>query len=134
MSRTSAPRPPAPFLEEGEEKARGETTVTYVTVTGRGVRLRLHVQPRSSQNRIAGLHGDAVKVQVTAPPAEGAANAAVVALVARWLGVPRRAVTLLQGQTGRQKVVDVLAADPASLARRVQESAIAAVDRKRGRA
>lgn len=88
--------------------------------TRRGLRLRVHAQPRSRFDRVAGRYGDALKVQVTAPPVEGAANAAVLAVVAGWLGVPRGSVAMLTGRTGRSKVVEIATADPAGLAARVE--------------
>ena len=82
----------------------------------RGVRLKVTVQPRSRSDRVAGTHGDAVKVQVTAPPVGGAANAALVEVLARWLSVPRRAVVIVHGATGRDKVVEVASDAPAVIA------------------
>jgi len=98
--------------------------VTVWQQTASGIRLRVRVQPRASQNRIVGLHGDAVKVQVTAPPVEGAANEAVRELVAAWLDVPRRTVTLVQGQTGRNKVIEIAAEAPAKLAARLEAALV----------
>mgnify|MGYP003338311304 CR=1 FL=1 len=69
------------------------------------VTLTLRVQPRASRTAIAGMHGDALKVQVSAPPVDAAANEAVVALVAELLGVPRSAVGIIRGATSRTKVV-----------------------------
>lgn len=61
--------------------------------------------PRSSSNAVAGIHGDALKVRVTAPPVDSAANAEVTRFLAGVLGVPRSAVQLLRGDTSRQKQV-----------------------------
>lgn len=71
------------------------------------VRLRVHVQPRASRNEVAGVHGDAVKVRVQAPPVEGAANEAVCSTLALALGVPRRNVAVISGQQSRAKVVAI---------------------------
>jgi uncharacterized protein (TIGR00251 family) len=87
------------------------------TVTAGGVRIALRVQPRSARNRVVGLHGGALKVQVTAPPVDDAANRAVVALLAEWLGVSRSAVTVLRGHTARDKLIEVTSVDPDRLAR-----------------
>lgn len=96
------------------------------------LRLRLRVQPRSARMRVVGWHGDAIKVQVNAPPVDGAANQAVVDLIADWLDLPRAAVRLLQGQTGRDKVVEVATADPPALARRIEQALGDRVDKGRG--
>ncbi len=84
-----------------------------VTPRGDGVRFAIHVQPRSKKPGIDGTHGDALRVRVHAPPVEGAANDAVVALLADALGVPPRAVHIAAGQSGRQKLVDVDGVDAA---------------------
>jgi uncharacterized protein (TIGR00251 family) len=72
-----------------------------------GVRLRLHVQPRASRTESAGLHGDALKIRVAAPPVDGAANSALLGFLAERLGVPRSAVRLAGGGSGRRKIVEV---------------------------
>lgn len=90
-----------------------------LTRTAAGIRLAVRVQPRAGRSRVVGPHGGALKVQVAAAPVDGAANAAVVDLLAAWLGVPRRAVAVVQGQRGRDKVIEVVAADPDAVAARV---------------
>jgi uncharacterized protein (TIGR00251 family) len=69
--------------------------------------LRVQVQPRASREEFAGLHGSSVKVRLTAPPVDGKANAALMAFLAKSFGVARREVTLLQGETGRNKLVRI---------------------------
>jgi uncharacterized protein (TIGR00251 family) len=71
------------------------------------VRLEVHVQPRASRSEIVGVHGAALKVRLQAPPVEGAANEALVSLLAERLGVPRRAVRVIAGATSRTKTVEV---------------------------
>ncbi len=78
-----------------------------VESTPGGVRLTLHVQPRASRTGLAGLHGDAIKVRLAAPPVDGAANAELVRFLAGLLGVARSAVEIVSGETGRRKVVVV---------------------------
>lgn len=99
-----------------------------LTVGRDAVRLTLRVQPRAARSRVIGRQGDAVKVQVAAPPVEGAANAAVIELIASWVGVPRRAVELVHGERGRDKVVAVSATDPPALARRIEALLAGCVD------
>lgn len=72
-----------------------------------GVVVRLHVQPGAARSGVVGRHGDAVKVKVAAPPVEGKANAAVVALVAEVLGVRPAQVSLVAGDASRAKRVRV---------------------------
>ena len=75
--------------------------------TPAGVTISVHVAPRASANKIMGMHNGALKVALTAPPVEGAANKALVEFVARSLDVPRSAVTILSGATSRNKVIQV---------------------------
>jgi uncharacterized protein (TIGR00251 family) len=80
-----------------------------LTVTKRdsGVRFAVRVQPRASSSEICGLHGEALKVRLSAPPVDGAANEALVELLAGALGVAKRAVRIVAGASGRGKVVEV---------------------------
>jgi uncharacterized protein (TIGR00251 family) len=69
--------------------------------------LNLHVQPGAKRTEVAGLHGDALKIRLAAPPIEGAANAELMAFIARAFGVPLRQVTLIRGTKSRRKVVEI---------------------------
>lgn len=69
--------------------------------------MHVHVQPRASRSEVVGTHGAALKVRLLAPPVDGAANDALVALLAEKLGVPRRDVRIVQGATSRAKVVEI---------------------------
>ena len=69
-------------------------------------KLAVRVQPRAKRNQVT-TAGDALVVKVTAPPVEGAANRAVVELLARELKVPRSAVSIISGERARQKVIRV---------------------------
>ena len=69
-----------------------------------GVLLRTHVQPRASRSEIGGLEMEALRIRVTAPPVAGAANEAVVKLLARTLGIAKSRVQLVRGGTSRHKV------------------------------
>lgn len=74
------------------------------------VELRVHVQPRASRSEIGGTHGDALKVRLTAPPVDDAANEQLIELLARALGVTRSAVRIVSGSRGRSKLVEVVGA------------------------
>jgi uncharacterized protein YggU (UPF0235/DUF167 family) len=67
-----------------------------------------------------GRHGETLKVQVHAPPVGGAANAALVELLADTLHLPRRAIRILRGTTGREKLVEVDCPDHAACLRQLQ--------------
>lgn len=97
------------------------------------LRIAVKVQPRSSRDRVVGRHGGSIKVQVKAPPVEGAANASVVEVLAEWLGVPRRSVSVTRGQSGRDKVVDVAVDDP-SERKRIERLLEGLVDSAKGAA
>ena len=90
-----------------------------VTVTATAVRIAVRVQPRSARHRVVGVHNGALKIQVTAPPVEGAANRAVVELLAEWLDVPRGSVAVLRGEGARDKLIEVRSDDPQALAKRI---------------
>ena len=70
-----------------------------------GVRLTLHVQPRAARTELAGLHGDALKLRVAAPPVDGAANLELVRFLATLLGLSRANVEVIAGAGSRRKAV-----------------------------
>jgi uncharacterized protein len=72
-----------------------------------GILFKIRVQPRSSKNQVAGRYGDAVKINLTAPPVDNAANKACCAFLAGLLSVPKSAVHIVAGHTGRNKQVMV---------------------------
>jgi uncharacterized protein (TIGR00251 family) len=75
-------------------------------------RLSVQVQPRASRNEIVAAAGGSLRVRVTAPPAGGAANDAVRALLAEALDCPRSAVTILRGHSARTKLVGIAGVAP----------------------
>lgn len=83
------------------------TTPGPVWATGGGVRLAIYVQPRASRTECAGLHDDAIRIRLAAPPVDGEANDALVRFLADRLGVTRGAVRIVSGQAGRRKIVQV---------------------------
>ncbi len=72
-----------------------------------GVVFRVQVQPRAAKNRIQGLHGDALKLSLTAPPVEGAANRLCREFLARALKVPKSRVEVVGGHKSRHKSIRV---------------------------
>lgn len=73
------------------------------------MRINVRVIPRSSRNTLEWEQGKpgVLKAHLTAPPVEGAANAALISLLAERLAIPKWTITIVQGATGRQKVVDI---------------------------
>jgi uncharacterized protein (TIGR00251 family) len=71
------------------------------------VRFSVRVQPRAARSGVAGLHGGALRVRLSAPPVDGAANEELVELLAERLGVPRRDVSIVGGAASRSKLVEV---------------------------
>lgn len=74
---------------------------------GDALNLVLHVQPGAKRSEIAGLHGDALKIRLAAPPIEGRANEALLRFIADCFRVPLRNVELKQGAQSRHKRVQV---------------------------
>lgn len=72
-----------------------------------GVILSVKVQPRASRNEIGEPLGKELRLKVTAPPVDSAANEAVVKLLAKTLGIGRNSVELVRGQTSRHKVFEL---------------------------
>jgi uncharacterized protein (TIGR00251 family) len=77
----------------------------YLQEQNNGLLLAIRVQPRASRTELAGILGAELKIKVTAPPVDSAANDALVAFLADTLDLPKRAVTLIRGQTSRHKVL-----------------------------
>jgi len=70
-----------------------------------GCRIFLYARPRASRTKIAGLHDGRVKIQISAPPVDGAANAEVIAFLSKKLGVSKSAIELTAGESGKRKTV-----------------------------
>ena len=81
------------------------------------ITLSLHVQPGAKRTEVQGLHGDALKIRLAAPPIEGRANQELVRFLAECFQVPQRNVSLIAGETSRQKRFRISGSviDPASL-------------------
>jgi uncharacterized protein (TIGR00251 family) len=71
------------------------------------ITLKVRLQPRASRDGIDGLHGDALKVRVTAPPVEGRANKAVKKLLAGKLGISSSHVEIIAGERSREKLLRI---------------------------
>jgi uncharacterized protein (TIGR00251 family) len=81
------------------------------------VLLNLHIQPGAKRTGIVGLHGEALKIRLAAPPVDGKANAALLAFVAQAMGVPQSQVELVGGAASRLKRLRVRGASEEALGR-----------------
>ena len=93
----------------------------HVTEADGAITFDVQVVPRASRDRLGPVHGDRLKVQLTAPPVDGAANDALVQLVAKALGRPRGDVAIVRGHSGRKKTVRVAGATRDALLHRIEE-------------
>jgi uncharacterized protein (TIGR00251 family) len=87
----------------------------FVRVVSGGVDLAVKLQPRASRNQIDGPLGDELKIKVTAPPVDAAANQALVEMLAAKLGCSRGAVRIVRGQTSRHKTVRITGMDEGTI-------------------
>jgi len=79
----------------------------YIKETKNGVVLRIHVVPKSAKSEISGIQDDALKLKITAPPAEGQANEACKRFLSDILGVRKNQVTIISGHKSRKKTIAI---------------------------
>ncbi len=94
------------------------TPTPFLHQTSQGVTIELRVQPRARRTMLQ-LSNTILKVAVAAPPVDGKANAAILALLAETWGVPKSALSIVKGRTSRTKRV-AMAGDPAVLSERIR--------------
>lgn len=80
----------------------------------------MRVQPKSSRNQVDGFEDGTLRLRVTAPPTEGKANAGVIALLAKTLGISKSKLQIIRGQSSRDKVVSVDAITEQEIRRRIE--------------
>jgi uncharacterized protein (TIGR00251 family) len=85
------------------------------TVSDDGIILTLHIQPRASKNEVCGVQDHALKIRLTSPPVDGAANKLCREFLADLFSVPRSAVEIISGETSRHKRVRISGRDVARL-------------------
>jgi uncharacterized protein len=98
-----------------EAPAEARDLDAAVTACPGGAAIAVRVVPRAGASRIAGTRNGAVLVRLAAAPVEGAANAALVSLLARALQITPRKITIVSGHRGRDKRLSVAGANPAAL-------------------
>ncbi|MDP2825086.1 MAG: DUF167 family protein [Sulfuritalea sp.] len=114
--------------------------MTWLLADDHGVTLRLHIQPGAKKTKFqwrltsalstlsaaaetkteaAGLHGEALKIRLAAPPVDGKANACLIAFLADRLGVAKAAISLVSGDTSRAKRVRIAGVEPSVVRNRL---------------
>lgn len=78
---------------------------SFISATEDGVLLSIKLQPRASRNEIVAQAGRELRIRVTAPPVDSAANEALIKLLSKELGLARNRIQLVRGKTSRHKVV-----------------------------
>jgi uncharacterized protein len=91
----------------------------FLRVQADGVLLSVKLQPRASANQIGEALGNELRIKVTAPPVEAAANEALVKLLAQQLDCPRNRVELVRGHTSRHKTIKLYGLTPEDVAKRL---------------
>lgn len=97
----------------------------WLQITGKGdLQVTVHVQPGAKTTSCAGIHGDALKIRLHAPPVDGKANQALIAWLAKTLGCPQSAIELIRGQTSRRKTLSINSNDAEALSRQLRALAV----------
>jgi uncharacterized protein len=78
-----------------------------VRETIQGLEFQLHVLPRAKRSELAGLHNGALKMRITAPPVDDAANRAIVEFFSRLLNIPKSSIQILAGAKSRDKKIQI---------------------------
>ncbi|MFH1477359.1 MAG: DUF167 domain-containing protein [Verrucomicrobiota bacterium] len=89
--------------------------MNWIATTKTGVMLSVHVCPRAAQDQLQGLHGDAVKIRLRAPPADGKANDALIVFLSQILDVSVRNLFIVAGHSARHKRVAITGATEAAV-------------------
>jgi len=77
-----------------------------------GIQFAAAIQPRASRNQITGIHNHSLKIKLTSPPVDGAANQACIKFLAKAFGVSPSRLSIVKGETSRNKTIQVEGMDP----------------------
>ena len=94
----------------------------WIRETTKGLLLPVRAVPRVSKNEIQGVHGDALKVRLQAPPVEGKANQALIRFLSDALNIPRSQLSIASGETGRNKAVLITGISKAELITKINNA------------
>lgn len=98
----------------------GQTPPFQVTESKNGARLSVVVVPKASKSALAGIHGEAVKIRLAAPPVEGAANEELINFLSRALEAPKSSLSIVSGQSSRRKIVEARGLKPAQIEEKIK--------------
>jgi uncharacterized protein (TIGR00251 family) len=93
----------------------------WIRETAKGLLLPVRAVPRASKNEIQGIHGNALKIRLQAPPVEGRANEALIRFLSDVLDIPRSQLSIASGETGRNKAVLITGISKAELIEKIVE-------------
>jgi len=79
-----------------------------ISETCDGVLVPVHVAPRASRSQVAGPFGGALKVRLAAPPVDGAANSELVKTLAKFFGIPKSSISIVNGLSSKRKTVKII--------------------------
>jgi len=95
-----------------------------ITEVKGGVTFPVRVVPRASKDEIAGVHGEALRIRLTAPPVEGKANEALIVFLAQWLGVRKSQVEIVAGAASRRKMVRIMGVSPQEVEQKLKAQSL----------
>ncbi len=72
-----------------------------------GIRFSAVIQPRSSQNEVSGIHNNSLKIRLTSPPVDGAANKTCIKFLSKWLGVSPSRIRIVAGLSNKNKIIEI---------------------------
>jgi uncharacterized protein len=98
------------------------STPAFLRVQSDGVLLSVKLQPRASTNEIGEALGNELRIKVTAPPVEAAANEALLKVLAQQLHCPRNRVDIVRGHTSRHKVIKLYGVTPEAVAAKLGQA------------
>lgn len=77
-----------------------------------GIQFAAAIQPRGSRNQILGIHNHSLKIKLTSPPVDGAANQACIKFLAKAFGISPSRISIVKGETSRNKTIQLEGIDP----------------------
>jgi uncharacterized protein (TIGR00251 family) len=88
------------------------------------VRFEVHAKPRAKKSKLVGERGDAVEIALAAPPVDGAANEELIRFVAQVLGIGKRSIELVRGDTSREKLLSITGLSVAEVEARLRAAVV----------